>query len=308
MTKVIPESELILTPHGSIYHLDLHPSDIAPTILTVGDPDRVHEVSKYFDRIELRKQHREFVTHTGYIGNKRFTVLSTGIGADNIDIVMNELDALVNIDFTTRTVKDHFTPLTIIRLGTAGGLQPFLDVDTLVVSDGAFGMDGLLTHYKIFDDNSDDPSAIDIDVVEWDEWDEYYELALQFDTHVNPINETYYAPGDEILTGLFRKKKNFYHGFTVTCGGFYGPQGRTLRLKNEIDNFVGLLNSFESDGRKILNFEMETAAIYGLGKLMGHYCCSLSVIIANRITEKFSKNPAVAIDRLIRNVLESLAT
>jgi uridine phosphorylase len=301
MTKVIPESELILTPEGNVYHLDLSPEDIADTIITVGDPDRVSEVSKYFDRIEIKKQHREFITHTGTIGPRRLTVISTGIGADNIDIVMNELDALVNIDLKTRTIKDKLTSLSIIRIGTAGGLQDYLDVDSFVVSEGAFGMDGLLNHYRLANGNSEEENDRQLDA-----WSPSFEMALQFDLHVNPVNETYYVNGDEILTGIFKNKKNFYHGLTVTCSGFYGPQGRVLRLKNEIENFIPLLNSFNYDNKKILNFEMETAAIYGLGKLMGHYCCSLSVIIANRITHKFSKNAAQAVDQLIQIALESI--
>jgi len=302
MTKVIPESELILSPEGNIYHLDLKPEDIAETIITVGDPDRVAGVSKYFDAIELKKQHREFITHTGRIGNKRLTVLSTGMGTDNIDIVMNELDALVNIDLNTRTVKNKLTPLNIIRVGTAGGLQEYLDVDSFVVSEGAFGMDGLLNHYSLVENDSTEEEER-----AFEEWDDAFEIAFEFDTHVEPVNETYFVEGDEILTGIFKNKKDFHHGLTVTCNGFYGPQGRMLRLKPEIEDFIPKLASFEYNNRKILNFEMETAGIYGLGKLMGHYCCSVSVIIANRVKQKLSKNDAAAVDNLIRSVLETLS-
>jgi uridine phosphorylase len=300
MTKVIPESELILTPEGNIYHLNLKPEDIADTIITVGDPDRVGEVSKYFDHIDTKRQHREFITHTGNIGKKRLTVLSTGIGTDNIDIVMNELDALVNIDLKTRTVKNKLTSLSIIRIGTAGGLQDFLNVDSFVVSDGAFGMDGLLNHYQLVEGATEEEEEAQLEA-----WDDSFDMAFQFDSHVAPINETYYVEGDEILTGIFKNKTGFHHGLTVTCSGFYGPQGRVLRLKNEIEDFIPMLNTFSYKGQQILNFEMETAGIYGLGKLMGHYCCSLSAIVANRITQQFSKEPAKTVDKLIRSVLES---
>jgi uridine phosphorylase len=301
MTKVIPESELILTPDGKIYHLGLRPEDLAETIITVGDPDRVSAVSKYFDHIELKMQHREFITHTGNIGKKRITVLSTGMGTDNMDIVMNELDALVNIDLKSRTVKDKLTSLNIIRVGTAGGLQDYLDVDSFVVSDGAFGMDGLLNHYSLFEDESFETEEEALKA-----WDENIDIAFEFDNHVMPINETYFVEGDEILTGLFGNKKDFHHGFTVTCSGFYGPQGRSLRLKPEIDDFIEKLSSFNYKDKKILNFEMETSGLYGLGKLMGHYCCSVSVIVANRVKQKFSKDGAAAVDSLIKNVLETI--
>jgi uridine phosphorylase len=223
------------------------------------------------------------------------------MGTDNIDIVMNELDALVNIDLKTRTVKDKLSSLNIIRVGTAGGLQEYLDVDSFVVSDGAFGMDGLLNHYSLVESNTlaEEEQALE-------EWDDAFEIAFEFDTHVEPVNETYFVEGDEILTGIFKSKKDFHHGLTVTCSGFYGPQGRMLRLKPEIEDFIPKLSSFEFQERKILNFEMETAGIYGLGKLMGHYCCSVSVIVANRVKQKFSKDGTKAVDSLIKSVLETL--
>ncbi len=284
MTKVIPESELVLNKDGSVYHLNLLPEDIAETIITVGDPDRVGEVSKYFDKIEVRKQHREFVTHTGYLGNKRLTVVSTGIGPDNIDIVFNELDALVNIDLKTREIKPQHTSLRIIRVGTSGGLQEFLGVDSFVVSDAAFGMDGVLHYYQ-------------------NDWVNKPVLD-SFIKHIQSPVLPYYAEGNDSLTQLF--SESFHQGITVTCNGFYGPQGRILRLQPAIDGFIAKLHSFDFEGRKILNFEMETSAIYGLGHLLGHRCCSLSVIVANRVLQKFSKDGATAVDKLIKKTLETL--
>jgi len=302
MTNIIAESELILNKDGSVYHLNLLPEEIADTIITVGDPDRVGEVSKYFDRIEVKKAHREFVTHTGFIGNKKLSVLSTGIGTDNIDIVMNELDALVNIDLKNRTIKNRLSSLNIIRIGTAGGLQDFLDVDSFVVSSGAFGMDGLLNHYQLVEGETEDE-----DNALLDEWEDSFERAFQFDNHVEPINETYYVDGDEILTGIFKNKEGFHSGLTVTCSGFYGPQGRSLRIKPYHTDFIEKLVTFRFEEEKILNFEMETAGIYGLGKLLGHHCCSLSVIVANRVKQKFSTNATHSVDKLITTVLETLA-
>lgn len=281
----IPESELILNSDGSIYHLHLLPEDIADTIITVGDPDRVEHVSCYFDTIEVKKQKREFVTHTGYIGSKRLTVISTGISTDNIDIVFNELDALVNIDLETREAKsaEHLKKLKIIRVGTAGGLQKDIPLDSFVVSESAIGLDGLSYFYPT-SSNSHEKKLMDS-----------FMTAFQGD-----IQSAYAVEGDEVLVNLFRQK-HFISGTTVTCAGFYGPQGRMLRVKPRIEHFPEKLTQWGA-----ANFEMETAGIYAMGKLLGHQCCSLSAIVADRVTGKFSKQASKTVDLLIQSVLSAL--
>ncbi|WP_118952614.1 nucleoside phosphorylase [Taibaiella helva] len=287
---MIGNSELIITPSGCIYHLDVHPDEIADTVITVGDPGRVPEVSKYFDRIEHRKAHREFVTHTGYIGSKRLSVVSSGIGPDNIDITLNELDTLVNIDFTTRTPKEHPRSLTIIRMGTSGSLQEDLPVDSLVASTFGIGLDNLL-HYYRFENNAEEAYVLN-----------------DFQNHTllggNPI-QPYVAEGSVRLLNHF--SEGYTHGITVTCPGFYAPQGRRLRLPLAFPNLVDTLSTFRSGMHRITNFEMETSAIYGLGKLMGHHCLSINTIVANRQARTFSENAPGAIDHMIRKSLEILA-
>jgi uridine phosphorylase len=288
MNYFIPESELILNEDGSVYHLHIQPEQLAPTIITVGDPGRVKEVSKHFDRIEHESTSREFVVHTGYIGTKRITALSTGIGTDNIDIVLNELDALVNIDLKNRTVKDQLTSLDIIRVGTCGGLQPELGVDSFVITSQAIGMDGLMHFYEQRDIT-------------------YSPLLLHLQEHLEITDSTcspYITYGSERLLGMFGSE--FLPGITLTCTGFYGPQGRQLRLAPSISGFVDRLINFRHEGVSLTNFEMETAGIYGLGKLLGHNCCSISTIVANRSLQKFSDNYQVAVDRMIKTVLETI--
>lgn len=288
---MLGDSELILTPEGCIYHLDLLPEEIADIIITVGDPGRVKEVSKHFDRIEVQKAHREFITHTGYIGNKRITALSTGIGPDNIDIVLNELDALVNIDFNTRTEKAIPQTLKIIRLGTAGALQQDIEVDSFVVSSFGIGLDNLLHYYK--QDNNAEESYI------LNDFENHTML------HGKPI-QPYIAEGAIQLRNKFTE--NFIQGITVTCPGFFAPQGRRIRLPLTFPNLVDKLADFKSGHHRIANFEMETAAIYGLGKLLGHQCISISNIINNRQTKMFSKDPAAAVSRMIELSLEVIIT
>jgi uridine phosphorylase len=285
----IGESELILNPRGSVYHLDLLPNEIATTIITVGDLDRVSEVSKYFDRVELRRQKREFVTHTGFVGNKRISVISTGIGPDNIDIVLNELDALFNIDFETRRVKDHITKLRFIRVGTSGALQPDIQVDSFVLSETAIGMDNLMNFY-----NLPHPPV-------------EKEMLLAFLDHVegNHIAFIPYVAGCAAAL-LSHFDAHLTKGITVTCPGFYGPQGRTLRGSLAFPNLIDHLGSFSFSGYRITNFEMETSAIYGLSRLLGHDALSLSAIVANRIEKKFSTDPRKAVDKLIRFALEKI--
>ena len=287
---MIGESELIINPRGCIYHLDVHPDEIAHTVITVGDPGRVPEVSKHFNKIEHKKAHREFVTHTGYIGSKRISVVSSGIGPDNIDITLNELDALVNIDFATRLPKENLQSLNIIRLGTSGSLQEDIPVDSLVASSFGIGLDNLL-HYYRFENNADELFLLN---------------AFTQHTHLNgnPV-QPYIAEGSIRLRNHFTE--GYVHGITITCPGFYAPQGRKLRLPLAFPALVDTLSTFENGQHRITNFEMETSAIYGLGKLMGHHCLSVNTIVANRQSKTFSKDAASAVENMIRKSLEIIA-
>ena len=284
----IAESDLIINPDGSIYHLNLLPGDIADHVITVGDPDRVSEVSKYFDKIEFTKGKREFITHTGYVGKKRITVLSTGIGTDNIDIVFNELDALVNIDFETREVKKHLTSLNIIRIGTSGAVQPDIPIGTILASSYGLGMDALMNCYY-HELTGDERSLMD-------------DLKSHFG-HLKNINPYLTAANDNLLNTI---GKNMYHGITITAPGFYAPQGRIVRAKNAIPDFIGLINSFSSNQHRITNLEMETAGIYALAKVLGHKALSVNAILASRVKLEFSSNPNKIVDDAIKMVLERI--
>ena len=282
----IPASELIINPRGAIYHLDVAPGELADTIITVGDPNRVETVSKHFDTIEVKRAHREFITHTGTIGNKRLSVVSTGIGTDNIDIVLHELDALVNIDFKTRLINKQLKSLKIIRLGTSGGLQADVNVDEFVVSTHAIGIDNLLNFYR-HKHNAEEQ-----------------ELLQHFNTHTNMhagITTPYIFSANIGLMQHFTA--GYKHGITVTCPGFYGPQGRVLRLGLSNPNFVDKLTDFSFGRHRITNFEMETSGIYGLGNIMGHSCLSISAIVANRVSKTFSADGNVAVEKLITQSL-----
>lgn len=283
----IAESELIINSRGAIYHLDLRPEEIAHTIITVGDPLRVKEVSKYFDLIEHKGQYREFVTHTGFVGKKRLTVISTGIGPDNIDIVLNELDALVNIDLENRSIKPGLTSLNIIRIGTSGALQKDIPVDSYVASSHGLGIDNLLNFYRS-NQNEEDK-----------------QLLHSFMTHTQ-LHNGYSNPYINSAAGSLIKHfvTDFHQGITVTCPGFYGPQGRILRLGLSNPSLIDRLTDFSFGQFRVTNFEMETAAIYGLGKLLGHQCLSLSAIVANRIHRNFSNDSNAAIEKLIQKTLD----
>lgn len=287
----IEASELIINDRGAVYHINCRPEEIAHTIITVGDPDRVKEVSKHFDTVEFKNKHREFVAHTGSIGKKRLTVISTGIGPDNIDIVLNELDALVNIDFTTRTIKETLTPLQIIRVGTSGSLQKEIPVDSFVASTHGLGLDNLLHFYQ---------SSNTI---------EENQLLQAFGAHMqlhNGISDPYvHAASIRLLKSFVQ---DFHQGVTVTCPGFYGPQGRVLRMRLAQPTLIDKLTSFQFGNHRITNFEMETAAIYGMGKILGHHCLSLSAIVANRISKEFSKDGNAAVEKLIVKTLEQLSS
>lgn len=283
----IEESEFILNARGAVYHLDLRPEELATTVLTVGDPDRVRKVTQHFDAIEYQRQHREFVTHTGRIGQKRLSVVSTGIGTDNIDIVLNELDALVNIDFNTRTIKPRLTPLTIIRVGTTGALQADIPVDGWIASTHGLGIDNLLNFYR------------------HEENGEEMELLHTFTTHTQlhqRMAHPYISGASATLLRHFTE--GFHQGITVTCPGFYGPQGRVLRLGLSQPELIDRLTDFSHGRHRITNFEMETAGIYGLGKILGHHCLSLSAVVANRVSRQFSRDGNAAIEALIRETLQ----
>jgi uridine phosphorylase len=286
----IAESELILNSRGAIYHLDVKPEELAETIITVGDPHRVKEVSKHFDNIEFRCEHREFVTHTGTIGGKRISVVSTGIGPDNVDIVLNELDALVNINFESRTINPVLKHLTIIRLGTSGALQEDIPVDSIVATTHGLGIDNLLNYYR--HDNNE----------------EEMQIIQQFIAHTQ-MSSNFSLPYISTAGGGILKHfvDGFYHGITVTCPGFYGPQGRVLRLGLTNPDLIDRLSEFRFGNHRITNFEMETSAIYGLGKLLGHQCLSLSAIVANRIRKEFSKDGNAAVQNMIKKSLDIIA-
>ncbi|MDE3182262.1 MAG: nucleoside phosphorylase [Bacteroidota bacterium] len=283
----IAESELIVNARGAIYHLDLKPDEIAQNIITVGDPGRVKEISKHFDRIEVERNHREFITHTGYIGNKRISIVSTGIGPDNIDIVLNELDALVNIDFDTRTINNELKQLNIIRVGTSGSLQADVPVDSFVASSHGLGLDNLLNFY-LHESNEEEKQIV-------------HSFVTQTQLHTG-FGDPYIAAASMHLLKHF--VEGFHQGITVTCPGFYGPQGRILRLGISNPHLIDQLTSFQFGKYRITNFEMETSAIYGLGKALHHHCLSLNAIIANRIHKNFSKDSLALIDRLIEKSLE----
>jgi len=286
---MIHNSELILNPDGSVYHLNLKSGQIANDIIFVGDQNRVEKITKHFDSIEFTSQKREFKTQTGIYKGKRITVMSTGIGPDNIDIVMNELDALVNIDLETRTIKSELTALNIVRIGTSGALQADVPCDSFVMSQYGLGLDNMLRSYLI-------------DAISEREIEEAFIAQTNWDMRKG---RPYVIKGSEKLAQKF-KSNQLFSGFTGTAGGFYGPQGRVLRLGIQDNDLNKKMDSFEYQGIRMTNLEMETAAIYGLGKLLGHECISLNAIIANRSTGAFSEDPYKAVDELITYALDKL--
>lgn len=285
----IAASELIINPDGSIYHLNLLPEDLATTIITVGDPDRVTNVTKHFDSIEVTKQKREFKTVTGTYKGKRITVISTGIGTDNIDIVFNELDALANIDLTTRKLKDTHTTLDVIRVGTSGTIQKNIPIDSFLISEKAIGFDSLMHFYKSDHVLNKTISSAFVKQTNWD----------------SNKSIPYVVSHDASLAEKF-KSSELISGFTATNVGFYGPQSRVLRLALEDNSLNQKLAEFAYNGQHITNLEMETAGIYGMAKLLGHRAVSLNAILANRSTGEFSSNPNALVERLIKFTLEKL--
>jgi Uridine phosphorylase len=287
---MIQSSELILNPDGSVYHLNLKPEHIANDIIFVGDQNRVEKITQFFDKIEFSTQKREFKTQTGIFKGKRITVMSTGIGPDNIDIVVNELDALVNIDLETRQPKEELTSLNIIRIGTSGSLHKDIPVDSFVMSKFGLGLDNMLRSYLI-DRISED--AIEEAFIHHTNWD-------------IRKGKPYVIRCSETLEKLIESDKIF-KGITATAGGFYGPQGRVLRLEIQDPQLNGKMDNFNFNDNRITNLEMETAAIYGLSALLGHNALSLNAIIANRASGTFSEDPYKAVDELIAYTLNKIA-
>lgn len=282
-------TDLIINPDGSIYHLRLKPDQVAPYIILVGDPERVPVLSKHFDRIECQVQNREIISHTGYLGENRIMVVSTGMGTDNIDIIVHELDALVNIDFNTRIRKPDHTRLCIIRLGTSGAIQPDIPLNAIVLSEYGIGMDGLLNYYL-------DASHL----LE-------YTLAGSFTDFVNwpdVLPRPYAARGSDLL--IQKLGSGFIHGITVTASGFYGPQGRSLRLALAHPQLNDRIIAFAYLGKKIINYEMETSALYGLCKMMGHEALTICLAIANRATKQYDPGYRVIMEELGQTLLKRL--
>jgi len=284
----IKESELIINPDGTIYHLNIRPGTIAENIILVGDPGRVPKISKYFDKVLFKNSNREIISHTGEFNGKPLTVMSTGMGTDNIDIVLNELDALVNIDFKTRTIKENLTSLNIVRLGTSGAIQPEIPTNSFAVSSHGIGLDGLLKYYS---SNGVTENALS------------EEFIRQVDWHPDLPYPYIVACSDKLLKKL---GEGLNTGMTATAPGFYGPQGRVLRISLNHPDLMDKMRTFCFEDKKIINFEMETSALYGLGKLLGHNTLTVCAVIANRALNTFSEDHHQVIDDLIQLVLERL--
>lgn len=278
----IPASELIINTDGSIYHLHLKPEHLASTVFTVGDPDRVPLVSRYFDQIDFKIQKREFITHTGWKNGKGVTVMSTGMGTDNIEILMTELDALVNVDFETRLIKSKKNSLNIVRLGTSGSMQTDIPVGSLLASEIGIGMDTLMTYYPELTGDQSLAKVIQ------------KELGLSF--------TPYQAAASASLMGKLDGR--FIQGITLTCPGFYAPQGREVRLRPRIEQMIEKVSAIGISGKRLTNFEMETAGYYALGELLGHHVLSLNAIVANRPLKKFDPRADQTVERLILAALE----
>lgn len=284
------ESELIFNEDGSVYHLKLKPNNISDSIILVGDPQRVELISKHFHSIEFSVSNREFKTVTGVYKNKRISVISTGIGSGNIDIVLNELDSLVNIDFETRNLKPKLTKLNLIRIGTSGAIQKDIPVDSLLISSKAIDIDGFLNNYKISNDHT------------YNDADNY-------------LND-YKFNNQKLLPLCFNCSESLFEhfeiisdfsGVTVTCNGFYGSQGRSIRIETSNQNFISEIKKISFSNDKVTNLEMETAIIYGMSKILGHNAISLNAILANRENGTYSLNPNKTINRLILLTLDKLS-
>ena len=288
MPTSISETDLILNANGSVYHLGLHSEDLTDIILTVGDPERVTKVSQYFDRIDIRRSHREFHAHIGWIGKQRVMVISSGMGTDNVEILLTELDALANVNLVDRTVNETHRKLTIVRIGTSGSLQADIPVDSYIANQHAFGVDTLMQFY---------PFRMQEDQAEWSR-----RLSELLEIGFVP----YCATAASRLLVTWKDCCTF--GTTLTCPGFYAPQGRQVRVAPSIAQLPEKLASFRFDGQRLTNFEMETAGYYALGQLLNHDVISLNAVLANRATQKFSVNPTKTIATLIEKVLDKVET
>ena len=288
MNKQIPASELPLQSDGAIYHLNLHPEELADNVILVGDPGRVEMISSMFDTVEVRKHNRELITHTGTFHGKRISVISTGMGTDNIDIVLTELDAVANIDLKTRTVKDEHRALNLVRIGTSGALNPNIECGSLLASSFGFGIDGVLRFYDTRD-------LIREDIVE----------AFVSHTGWNKhLPYPYCTAGSPVL--LERIAHDMTKGITVSAPGFFGPQGREVRAKLNYPELNSRIETFEYQGNAITNMEMECSALYGLGNLLGHHPLTVCLIIANRVTGKFLDSYHDRMEQLCHTVLERI--
>ncbi len=287
MAGTYKNSELILNPDGSLYHINLKEENIGDTVFLVGDPDRVPVVSAFFDKVDFKTQKREIVTHTGLKNGYKVSVISTGMGTDNIDIVLGEIDAAVNIDLVKKEKKEKHKSLNFIRLGTSGSLQENITVDSLVASSHGLGLDGLLHYYQGSEPFTEN-SFID-SFIKHSDWNKNFARPYLVEA------------GNELLA----KASNMQKGVTATACGFYGPQGRTLKLQVNEPELNEKLTSFNHNGLQVTNFEMETSGIYGLSKLMGHQALSINTIIANRITGDFSKDYKKAVQIMIEQILAS---
>jgi uridine phosphorylase len=289
--KTLKQTELVLNPDGSIYHLNLHPEEISDNIILVGDPDRVEIVSAFFDSVEIKKRKREFITRTGYHKGTRVSVISTGIGTDNIDIVVNEADALANIDLKTRRIRDKKRSLSFIRVGTSGSLQEDIQVDSFVLSELSIGFDNLLSFYKDSDQICDNG----------------FEKAFKEQVLENKPNLQPYvvAASDKLLNKFVSEE--LYAGVTISAPGFYAPQGRELRLAAAYPGMNDRISKFRHGRHRITNYEMESSAIYGLSRLLGHQAVTVCAVIANRVKGTFSQNHEHTICKLIKLVLNILS-
>lgn len=282
-------TDLLLNRDGSVYHLHLLPREVSEDIILVGDPGRVSQVSSMFRKIEIRKQNREFLTHTGYMGSNRITVISTGIGTDNIDIVINELDALFNINLETGESREEMTHLNFIRIGTTGGIQKDIPINSFILSRIAVGFDGILNFYN-------DREKVT---------DEHAERQFRLFTSWNDrLPSPYFVRSSDILFN--RLNKDILSGITISAPGFYGPQCRSLRLKPAHPELIDKVRSFRYNGMRINNFEMESSALYGLAALLGHHAITVCAMIANRVTGEFTRQYKPVMEKLIAFTLGQL--
>lgn len=281
---MIKNSELVLNEDKSIYHLKLKAEEIANLIYVVGDQSRVQQVSKHFDSIELKVSNREFNTHTGYVGKKRVSVISTGIGTDNIDIVINELDALANLDLESREIKKDHKKLDFIRIGTSGAIKKNIEIDSIIASSHGLGLDNLMHFYSNNNLNNDMNRHL-LNYLDWPK----------------ELSDPYIYEASKKLLDKF---DNLRKGITVTAPGFYAPQGRKIRAPFSIEDLHKQLRNYKYDNFSVCNFEMETSALYGLGKLLGHNCLTICCVLANRQTKEYSKNPNETIEKTIKTVLD----